>query len=66
MNIYGLIARISAEQESVVKAAFDRDLEAAYVAFCNDPLVTINKEDARVLFDKMIDNTKAYLTEYLK
>ncbi len=64
MNIYGLIARVVSEQETLVEAAFRRDLEGAFTAFVNDPLVTIGLQDARALFDTMIDNTKAYLTEY--
>ena len=64
--IYGLITRIVSEQEIVVDAALARDIDAAFKAFINDPLVTINKEDARALFDEMIDNTKKYLKEYFK
>lgn len=66
INLYGQIARIVAVQEMVVRAGLERDLEQAYVAFINDPLVTIGEEDARKLFDEMVDNTKAYLTEYFK
>ena len=60
-NIYALITRIVGEQELVVEAGLSRDLEIAYRAFINDPLVTCNKEDARELFDRMIENTKKYL-----
>jgi alpha-galactosidase len=66
MTIYGLIAPIVAEQENLVEAAFRRDLEGVFAAFVNDPLVTINMTDARTLFDQMIDNTKAYLSEYFR
>ena len=65
-NIYGLITRIVSEQETVVEAGLERDLDKAFTAFTNNNLVTVNTKDARVLFDKMIDNTKAYLTEYFK
>ena len=60
-NIYSLIARIVGEQELIVEAGLNRDLDTAYRAFINDPLVTCNKEEARVLFDQMIENTKKYL-----
>lgn len=60
-NIYSLIARIVGEQELIVEAGLSRDLDTAYRAFINDPLVTCNKEDAKVLFDEMIENTKKYL-----
>lgn len=63
-EIYGLISRIVAEQETVVKAGVTRNLSLAFKAFANDPLVTINTEAARKLFDEMVENTKHYLTEY--
>ncbi len=66
MNIYPLIARTVAQQENVLKACCDRDLELAFNAFANDPLVTINTSDARKLFDEMVENTKEYLTDYFK
>ena len=65
-EIYGLISRISAEQEMVVKAAVNRDLDLAFKAFVNDPLVTINTADAKKLFDEMVENTKEYLSDYFK
>ena len=66
IEIYPLIARIVAEQEMIVEAALNRDLEAAFRAFVNDPLVNLSVSDARALFDEMVDNTKEYLTEYFK
>jgi alpha-galactosidase len=62
--IYPLITRIVGEQELVVKAALERNLEKAFVAFMNDPLVNLPKEKARALFDEMVENTKKYLKEY--
>lgn len=66
MGIYPLISRAVAEQELVLKACCDRDLELAFTAFINDPLVTVNKEDARALFNEMVENTKHYLADYFK
>ena len=66
MSIYGLLSRVVAEQENVVTAAMARDLDAAFSAFCNNSLVTVSKEAARTLFDRMVDNTKEYLTEYFQ
>ena len=63
-EICALISPIVAEQELVVKAGVSRDLSLAFKAFVSDPLVTINSQDAKKLFDEMIDNTKHYLTEY--
>ena len=64
MKIKALIDRLVCEQETVVEAAINRDLELAFQAFCNDPLVTVSMEDARKLFDSMIENTSKYLTDY--
>ena len=64
--IYNLVARIVGEQLTVLEAAFNRDLEMAFRAFVNDPLVRLDVATARKLFDEMVENTKAYLTEYFK
>ena len=64
MSIFGQISRILCEQELVVEAALERELEKAYTAFRNDPLVNLSDTDARALFDEMAENTQAYLTEY--
>jgi len=34
------------------------------MAFVNDPLVTISLDDARMLFDEMVQGTKKYLKDY--
>ena len=46
------------------KAIRERNLELAFQAFANDPLVTIPVKEARKLFKEMIENTKAYLGMY--
>lgn len=63
-SIYPLISRILGNQEIILEAVFTRNLDLAFEAFANDPLVTIEREDARVLFDEMIKNTKEYLKMY--
>ena len=63
-SIYPLVSKICTEQESVAEAIFNRDIEAIFSAFASDPLVTCNLTDARKLFDEMVENTKAYLTDY--
>jgi len=65
IGIYPLITRVVGEQEMVVDAGIRRDLETAFTAFCNNSLVTVDRATARCLFDEMIDNTRAYLGEYL-
>ena len=63
-EIYPLIARIAGEQELIVEAGLNRDLDMAFMAFVNDPLVTVSVDDARALFKEMLENTKDYLTMY--
>lgn len=63
-EIYSLISRIVGAQEMVVEAGLKRNLDLAFKAFVNDPLVRLSLSDARKLFDEMIENTKSYLTMY--
>lgn len=59
-----LVSKISAEQQLILDAVENRDLDLAFAAFCADPLMTCSLADARKLFDEMINNTKEYLTKY--
>ena len=63
-NIYPLISRVVSEQLEVVRGGIDRDLCRAFNAFMNSPLVDIDLENTKVLFDEMIENTKKYLEDY--
>ena len=65
-EIYPLISRICGEQELIVEAGRERDLHKAFMAFVNDPLVTVSIEEARALFNEMVDNTSEYLTMYAR
>ncbi len=63
--VYGLTAPFIAQQDLVMQAAKNRDLELAFTAFCTDPHVQVlSLADARRLFDEMVENTKEYLKEY--
>ena len=63
-TIYPLVSKICGEQEALAEAIFNRDLDAIFSAFIGDPLVTCSIDDARKMFDEMVENTKAYLTDY--
>ncbi len=65
-ELHPLIAPIVDEQEAVAKAVRERSLQQAFEAFFADNLVTVGAQDARKLFDEMIHNTKAYLSEYFQ
>ena len=59
-----LVAKICNEQETVLKAINDRDLDLAFLAFSADPLTTCSIKEAKELFKEMLINTKEYLTMY--
>lgn len=65
-GVWSLVARAADAQLLVAKAARERDLNLAFLAFAADPLVRLDLNDARKLFDEMIENTKDYLKEYLE
>jgi galacturan 1,4-alpha-galacturonidase len=60
-EIQNIVIRHVLNQEMVVKAGIEKNKELAYRAFVNDPLVNINLEDSRKLFDEMLRNTREYL-----
>lgn len=63
-TILPMVSRICAEEELIVAAGMNRDLEMAFGAFASDALVTLELPEAKKLFDEMIENTKAYLGEF--
>ena len=63
-SIYPLVSRICTQQENISQAIAERDLGALFYTFVNDPLVTCSMEDAKKLFNEMIENTKEYLKSY--
>ncbi len=65
-GVHALVLRIADEQLLMAEAGRTRDLELAFKAFMNNPLVNITFEEGRALFDEMVENTKAYLGEYIK
>lgn len=65
-SIYSLVARICGEQEALDEAIAERSLDKAFAVFAADPQMKLKLDDARKLFDKMVENTKSYLTEYVK
>lgn len=59
--VHNLVIKQVINQENVLKAAIEMDKEKAFNAFLNDPLVTIDIDNSRELFNKMLENTKEYL-----
>jgi alpha-galactosidase len=53
-------------QELIMEAAYERDLDKAFIAFISEEQNTLDLKQSRELFDKMIEGTKEYLKDYLK
>jgi len=53
-----------ANQETLVEAGTTGDLDLAFQAFLNDPLVTIERERARDLFAELVDRERESLDAY--
>lgn len=62
--VRNLVMQQVLNQETVLRAAINRDKELAFQVFINDPLVTIDLKEARALFEEMLENTKDYLPGY--
>lgn len=65
-GVNALVRRIIEEQEMVVEAALTGDYELAFTAFRNNPNMPLTIENARALFNEMLENTKKYLPYYDK
>ena len=65
-GVWQLVSRSADSQVMVARAGRERNLELAFKAFANDPLVNLDLLTARALFDEMVENTKEYLKEYFE
>lgn len=61
LDIRSMVQRHILNQETVLKAALTKDKQLAFNAFINDPLVAIPREEAELLFEEMLQNTRLYL-----
>lgn len=51
-------------QETLIEAGFADDLDLAFQAFLNDPLVTIDTVEAQELFSRLVETQHEYFTEW--
>jgi alpha-galactosidase len=61
-----LVDRAVDTQRLVLDAAWERDLEKAFIAFTTEQNNGLTLEESRKLFDTMLENTKAYLKSYFQ
>lgn len=65
-DVNHLVSRHVYNQELTVKAVLNEDYEKVFNAFVNDPLMDLPVDEAKKLFNKMLENTKQYLPAYDK
>ena len=63
-QLYAMIAHIVGEQDALDEAIAERSLEKAFNVFACDQQVGVSLQEARQLFDTMVENTRVYLKEY--
>jgi galacturan 1,4-alpha-galacturonidase len=64
-DINSIVNNHISNQELILKAVLEKDIEHAFKAFINDPqLANLDDKEARTLFECMLLNTKKYLPDY--
>ena len=63
-TVNNYVLRHVLNQELIIDAGLNRDLDKAFTAFMQDPLTRITREQGRDLFGEMTDNTKNWLSDY--
>ncbi|AHG01644.1 glycoside hydrolase family 4 (plasmid) [Halostagnicola larsenii XH-48] len=63
-QVRSMIERQITNQETLIEAGFDGDLDLAFQAFLNDPLVSIGRNEARDLFAELVEIERSYFEDY--
>lgn len=63
-EIYGLTIRHIVNQNTLVKAVKERDLDIAFNAFLNDPLMSADLNEATELYKEMLSAVRTHLLYY--
>ncbi|WP_129115310.1 family 4 glycosyl hydrolase [Halegenticoccus tardaugens] len=63
-QVRSLILTHVSNQKTLVDAAFAGDVDLAFRAFLNDPLVTLQPDRARALFSELVAAVEPYLTDH--
>ncbi|ESP86975.1 family 4 glycosyl hydrolase [Candidatus Halobonum tyrrellensis] len=59
-----LVDRHVTNQETLIEAGFTGDLDLAFQAFLAEPLVTIQRDEARELFAELVETERDYFGDY--
>ncbi|NUB93632.1 glycoside hydrolase family 4 [Haloterrigena sp. SYSU A121-1] len=63
-GVRSMVSTAVHNQETLIEAGFAGDLDLAFQAFLNDPLVTVQRDAARDLFADLVDLERDYLHDY--
>jgi alpha-galactosidase/6-phospho-beta-glucosidase family protein len=63
-EVHSLVMTHVNNQETLIEAGFAGDLDLAFQAFLNDPLVTLSRTRARELFVDLVETEREYLGNY--
>ena len=63
-EVRSLVARHVSNQETLVAAGFDGDVDRAFRAFLDDPLVSFDREEAADLFRDLVAAERDYLRDW--
>ncbi len=63
-EIYGLTIRHVINQGTIVKSVREKDLDIAFNAFLNDPLMSVDLNDATELYKEMLAAVRTHLLYY--
>ena len=64
-ELYALTVRHTVNQKLIVDAVFEKDLDIAFNAFINDPLMSADLASAAELYKEMLSAEKNQLVYYL-
>lgn len=64
-ELYALTIRHIMNQKTIVKAVKERDLDIAFNAFLNDPLMCADLSDAAELYKEMLSTVRTHLLYYM-
>lgn len=63
-EVRSMVTTTITNQETLIEAGFAGDLNLAFEAFLNEPLVTIPREEAQELFAELIEIERDYFDVY--
>lgn len=62
--VHSLVNRHVLNQENLVKAILGKNKPLVFYTFMNEPLMTLDADEGKALFEKMIQNTSQYLEDW--